>query len=308
MRIVFILSLSFISTLLFSQSKERVLLEWKIPKNDTLKYKTTMNAVHNENIVENKEDTTSVFSGKDFEKFRKTLSEIKSSFKYQSNLFLNRNDKNLIDIEMLMFDEVEDYSKEKSEKLILEENKPDEIEKDTLNVRELYKNLINLSENIVLRGRVSKFGELTSTYYKNSQKNLISILFELPNKEVEIGEKWKLNLNLIEMDHNFFCDSLSNTNEVYIEKILKTKEDKIAIIKYNIKEYVNGNYNNPMGGMIGMDTNKKIFMQVTHEATGFFSLTNGKWINYEGEMKIESNFPMFGSGKSKTIFKLYELQ
>jgi hypothetical protein len=291
MRIITLQFLLFISTLAYSQSKEKISLEWKISKNDTLKYKTTMNAIQEKSEVSNQNDSTSIFSGKHFEKILESLSDINSDIKYQTNLFVNKNDEKQIDIEMLMINDEKDNS--------------DEIEKDSLNFKNLFKGLVGLNGNVVLRGRITNGGEIVSTYYKNSQKNLISILFELPNKKVEIGEKWKLNLSLIEMDQNFVCDSLSTENAVYIEQIIEKDDDKIAIIKYNISEYVIGDFSNPMGGLFGMGTDKKTFMKVSHIATGNFSILKGKWINYEGIMEIESNFSIFG-GKSKTEFKLIE--
>lgn len=311
--------LLFITTLAFSQTKEKISLEWKISKNDTLKYKTTMNAIKEKSEVTSKKDSTSIFSGKDFEKIRESLSEINSDMKYQTNLFVNKKNEKQIDIEMLMFSDEKDNSTEKlkelmsklkvdkqqNEKKKKKKNKNDEVEKDSLNFKNLYKGLISLNGNVVLRGRITNTGEIISTYYKNSQKNLISVLFELPNRKVEIGEKWKLNTSLIEMDQNFSCDSLSNENSVYIEQITEKDGDKIAVIKYNIKEYVIGDFKNQIGGMFGMETDKKTFMKISHIATGYFSILKGKWINYEGIMEIESNFAMFG-GKSKTEFKLIE--
>ena len=311
--------LLFIKTLAFSQTKEKISLEWKISKNDTLKYKTTMNAIKEKSEVTSKKDSTSIFSGKDFEKIRESLTEINSDMKYQTNLFVNKKNEKQIDIEMLMFSDEKDNSTEKlkelmsklkvdkqqNEKKKKKINKNDEVEKDSLNFKNLYKGLISLNGNVVLRGRITNTGEIISTYYKNSQKNLISVLFELPNRKVEIGEKWKLNTSLIEMDQNFSCDSLSNENSVYIEQITEKDGDKIAVIKYNIKEYVIGDFKNQMGGMFGMETDKKTFMKISHIATGYFSILKGKWINYEGIMEIESNFAMFG-GKSKTEFKLIE--
>jgi hypothetical protein len=319
MRIKILHFLLFISTLAFSQTNEKVSLEWKISKNDTLKYKTTMNAIKEKSVVSSKKDSTSIFFGKDFEKIRESLSEINSGMKYQTNLFVNKKDEKLIDIEILMLNEEKGNSIEKFKEIISQEKvenqqkgkkkkdkkKIDEIEKDSLNFKNLYKGLISLTGNVVLRGRITNAGEIVSTYYKNSQKNLISVLFELPNRKVEIGEKWKLNLSLIEMDQNFVCDSLSNENSVYIEQIIEKDGDKIAVIKYNIKEYVIGDFRNPMGEMFGMEAGKKTFMKISHIATGNFSILKGKWIIYEGLMEVESNFSMFG-GKSKTEFKLIE--
>ncbi|HRE79190.1 MAG TPA: hypothetical protein PLL09_15340 [Flavobacterium sp.] len=308
-----------LSTLAFSQTKEKISLEWKIPKNDTLKYKTTMNVIRLESEVSNTNDSTSIFSGEAFEKIKESLSEFNSDIKYQTNLFVNKNDEKQIDVEMLMFNDEEDNAAEKLKEMITQlkvenqkegkkkksKDKIDETEEDSLSFKNLYKDLVKLNGNVVLRGRITTGGEIISTYYKNAQKNLLSVLFELPNRKVEIGEKWKLNISLIEMDQNFVCDSLSKENAVHIEEIIEKEGEKIAVIKYNISEYVIGDFNNPMGGLFGIDSNKKTFMKISHIATGYFSILQGKWINYEGTMEIESNFSMFG-GKSKTEFKLIE--
>lgn len=308
-----------LSTIAFSQTKEKISLEWKIPKNDTLKYKTTMNVIRLESEDSNKHDSTSIFSGEAFEKIKESLSEFNSDIKYQTNLFVNKNDEKQIDVEMLMFNDEEDNAAEKLKEMITQlkvenqeegkkkksKDKIDETEEDSLSFKNLYKDLVKLNGNVVLRGRISTGGEIISTYYKNAQKNLLSVLFELPNRKVEMGEKWKLNISLIEMDQNFVCDSFSKENAVHIEEIIEKEGEKIAIIKYNISEYVIGDFNNPMGGLFGIDSNKKTFMKISHIATGYFSILQGKWINYEGTMEIESNFSMFG-GKSKTEFKLIE--
>lgn len=264
MRIRTLHFLLFLSTFAFSQTKEKISLEWKISKNDTLKYKTTMNAIKEKNEVPSKNDSSSVFFDKDWQKIQESISEINSGMKYQTHLFVNKKEEKMIDIEMLMLNQEKDDSAEKLKEMMSQikvenpkkekkkksKKKTDEIEKDSLNLEHLFKGLVGSNGSIVLRGRITNTGEIISTYYKNSQKNLISVLFELPNRKVEVGEKWKLNISLIEMDHNFTCDSISKENAVYIEEIIEKDADKIAVIKYNISEYVIGDFTNQMGGNV----------------------------------------------------------
>ena len=75
MKIQIVPFLLLLSTSAFSQTKEKISLEWKIPKNDTLKYKTTMNVIRLESEVSNKNDSTSILSGESFEKIKESLSE-----------------------------------------------------------------------------------------------------------------------------------------------------------------------------------------------------------------------------------------
>ena len=240
MKIQIVPFLLLLSTLAFSQTKEKISLEWKIPKNDTLKYKTTMNVIRLESEVSNKHDSTSILSGEAFEKIKESLSEFNSDIKYQTNLFVNKKDEKQIDVEMLMFNEEEDNAAEKLKEMITQlkvenqeegktkksKDKIDETEEDSLSFKNLYKDLVKLNGNVVLRGRITTGGEIISTYYKNAQKNLLAVLFELPNRKVEMGEKWKLNISLIEMDQNFVCDSLSKENAVHIEEIIEKEGEK----------------------------------------------------------------------------------
>ncbi len=292
----------------FSQNHEKILLEWKLAKNDTLKYKTTMNAVQIENDQTEQKDTASIQNK--MQQVFKSLANTNSNLKYQTNLFSNKKNENFIDIEMKIVDEDKvNQTKSKNSKETKEqankEVEKNEKEIDSLDLKSMFKGLASMNNNIVLRGRISKTGEIISDYYKNSQRNLIAILFELPNRKVEVGEKWKLNVHLIEMDQGFVCDSLSNENSVYIEKIIENQNERIAVIKYNISESVLGDFNNPLNGIIETEPNKKTFMKISHRATGNFSITKGKWISYDGEMEIENNVSMLG-GKSKTVFKLSE--
>ncbi len=313
----FIISLA-ITAHAFCQTNEKILLEWKLQKNDTLRYKTAMNITQEDKEVEGNMDTTSIISREEIKELQKSVLELNSDIKYQINLYENNRNNKWVDIEMVMLNkdkvnsndflkEMMSLQKDKSSKKDKKKDKKknNEVKPDSLNFKKLFSSISGLNGNVVLRGRISKTGEIVSTYYKNSQRNLISILFELPNKNIGIGEKWKLNVNLIEMDQNFVCDSLNKENYAYIEKVIEKDGDKIAIIKYNLLEYVKGDFNNPINPMFGMESNKKMYMKATHNATGYFSILKGKWINYEGTLIIESNFSII-NGKTKTEYKLEE--
>lgn len=285
--------------LLFSQINDEIILEWKISKNDTIIYNTKMNSISNKTI--NKKD--SIYN---------SFNQVNSNLKYQTKLFENSKNINHIDIEMSTIEDNSEISNEDLDKMIKKldkknkKSKKNEIEDKESVLTDFAINFVNsFKNNVILRGRISKSGEIISNYYKNAQKKIISILFELPNKPVRVGEYWSLNNNLIQMDQNFVADSINNFNKVYVEKIIDKNGDKIAIIKYNIYEYVDGDFNNPFGSTFGMKTNEHIFMKTTYSAIGHFSLTKGKWINYEGFMEIDSDFSMI-NGKTTTEYRLVE--
>jgi hypothetical protein len=294
--------------LIFCQSNDEIILKWKISKNDTIIYNTKMNSISkNDRSINEKNSIHNSFN-----QLKESLNQINSNLKYQTKLFENSKNINHIDIEMSMIEDNSDLSNVDFDKMIKKldkknkKSKKNEIEEKESILNDFTINFMNsFKNNIVLRGRISKSGEVISNYYKNAQKNLISILFELPNKPVRIGESWSLNNNLIQMDQNFIADSINSSNKIYIEKIIEQNGEKIAIIKYNIYEYVDGNFNNPFGSTFGMKNNEHIFMKTTYSATGHFSLTKGKWIIYEGIMEIDSNFSM-SNGKTITEYKLIE--
>lgn len=299
-----------------SQSNDNFFLEWKIKKNDTIKYKTIMNPVQVKDEISENKDLNSVFSGKDFKEMQKLVSDMNSSLKYETKLYLNNKNDKFIDIVMNTINEEKSDSKSDLNELMSQMEKESKKKKgkkskeeiDTLSMKKMMKGISALNNNVVLRGRLSSKGEIISNYYKNSQKNLIAILFELPNKEVKIGEKWKLNVNFIEMDQNFICDSLYNENFAFIEKVIDSNNEKIAVIKYQITEFVSGDFNNPMTGFLGSekeDAERKTYLKASHTATANFSITKGKWITYDGALTVENNVSFLG-GKSKTEFKLLE--
>ncbi|TGN27832.1 hypothetical protein [Empedobacter tilapiae] len=83
--LVFTLILSSFS---FSQKQENIFLQWKIAKNDTLKYQTTMHVIKAENKIIEKKDSSSIFH--ELGKFQDALFQINSNIKYQTNLHLNK--------------------------------------------------------------------------------------------------------------------------------------------------------------------------------------------------------------------------
>tara|TARA_R110002124_G_scaffold106808_1_gene258941 strand:+ start:2710 stop:3537 length:828 start_codon:yes stop_codon:yes gene_type:complete len=254
--------------------QETVDLKWKI--NDTLTYKTVM-----ENIVieqEQKEKEADTIFGEASDIFKNMRESVKN-LKYLTKLYPDKMGN--IDIAML-----------------IKEDKTDTTDN-------LFTGMAKMNGNIVLRGKVSANGKLLSFYYKSSQNNLISILFELPNKPVKVGDKWNLKVDMIGMDQNFVADTLFKKNEVYLDKIIEKDGDQIAIIKYDIEEFVAGDFGNEMMVMFMKDSDEKTFMRMTHKAIGHFSVNKGMWIEYDGNMEIQTNISMMGlGGNNRTEFKL----
>ena len=261
-----------------AQQKDTYDLKWKIT--DTLTYKTIMKDIivpEEKSKDENKSDT---IRKKKTDDFFKRFQEQTANLQYETKLYPDKSGN--IDIAML-----------------LKPSKTDTTET-------LFSGMAKMNGNVVLRGKVNSEGELLSFYYKNSQNNLISILFELPNKPIKVGDKWSLNIDMIGMDQNFVADTFYKKNEVRLDKIINKDGDRIAVIIYDIEEYASGDFGNSlMATMVTGESDKKTFMKMSHKATGFFSMNKGMWIDYDGIMEVETSFSMMGmGGKKRTSFKL----
>ncbi|WP_299335047.1 hypothetical protein [uncultured Psychroserpens sp.] len=258
-----------------AQQNNTIDLKWNI--SDTLTYKTVMkDMIVSKEEIEKDTDTT---FGRKASDFLKKMQEQTANLEYITKLFPDK--KSNIDIAMMV-----------------KENKSDTTET-------LFSGMARMNGNVVLRGKLSPEGEILSFYYKSAQTNLISILFELPKAPVKVGDQWSIKMDFIAMDQNFIADTLNKKNNVRLEEIKDLGNDKVAVIKYDIKEYVSGYFGNGLLTMFNADSDERTFMKMTYEATGLFSIKKGIWIDYEGFMEVDSNFSMFGMGGTKrTQFKL----
>lgn len=281
--------LTFIS---FGQKKQAVDLDWKIGKQEKISYLTIMNDIDTSSIEMNFGRLLKSFS----DSTGKGISEAKDFFKKLNNSFknvdlvttLSNKGEGVIDIVMVA---------NQNEK---------QLKSDTTDSKqkEIIKMMQAMSQGIMLRGSVYETGGIHSFWLKSNQKNLISIFFELPTKPVQIGDSWELDLNLIANDQNFECDSSFKFNKVTMVDIRKVHGENIAVLKYDIIEYVKGNFTMPsFGDISGGQT--ETMMKFTHKAVGEFSIEKGRWISYDGIMTLVASGIMTANKKTKfTLIKM----
>ena len=252
-----------------AQQNEAVDLRWKI--NDTLTYKNVMKeiTVKREEIKKDSIDKESV-------SFMKKYYAQMSNLKYEIKLFPDKR-KN-IDITM-------------------------RLTKDKKDTTSYMFGIAAMFERVLLRGKISPKGELLSFYYGASKNSMISILFELPVKPVKVGDIWSVQFNSISISPDFIGDSIFKKNTVLFEKIIEKDGDKIAVLKYDIEEYVSGHLEEDVTPNKSGKGNEKRFIKTTLQATGFFSIKKGMWIQYKGAMEIDLNF-LFQEGIKRTEFNL----
>lgn len=285
--------LAVIATTVFGQSNQTVDLKWEIGKNEKLNYVTVMSEI----------DTSSIKM--DFGGLFKSLSDSTSRGLLESKDFFKKfNDafKNLDYITTLsnQKDSVIDIVMSTRPK----ENTPEtEIDSTNSKEAEMLKMMQSMNQGVMLRGSVYETGAIHSFWIKSNQKNLIAIFFQLPTTPVKVGDKWSLDINLIANDQNFKCDSAYKINEVTLTDIKKVDDETVAVLKYNIVEYVKGNFNS--SSFFGSESgNEETMMKFSHQGIAEFSIDKGRWISYDGIMSLEASGVMTANKKTKfTLIK-----
>jgi hypothetical protein len=293
MRIKLTFILAVITLTAFGQKNQTVDLKWKIAKDEKLSYLTVMSDI----------DTSSI--DMDFGELSKTLSdssenglkESKDFFKKLNQAFKNQDfvttltNKGNCVIDIVMAAKPKEPIKET------------EIDTSDSKEAEILKMMQSMNQGVMLRGSVYESGGIHSFWVKSAQKNLISLLFELPTKPVKVGDKWSLDINLITNDQNFECDSAYKINEVTLNEIKMVNGETIAVLKYNIVEYVKGDFNAP--SFIADEGEKeKTMMKISHQGIAEFSVDKGRWISYDGIMSLEATGFMTANKKTKfTLIK-----
>jgi hypothetical protein len=185
------------------------------------------------------------------------------------------------------------------------------IHEDPLNVLlvENSKNIVNIEmsvkenslisdsslagERIVIRGAVHDNGPIESFFLRYDLRNVIALLFQLPDKTVKVGDSWPLDVHLLSFDENFKCDTSRKLNKVTLSKIEKQGTETIAVLEYDIDEYVSGLFKSFLKGYI------KTVTDIHYNAIAKFSIDKGRWISYEGTITTHSTGAMIANNIKK---------
>lgn len=140
-----------------------------------------------------------------------------------------------------------------------------------------------LSDKVVLRGNMYKTGGIASFWTKTQQKNLLALLFELPQEPVSVGDSWPIDISFLQMDENFVCDSSFSKNEVYLAEVIEEDNDRIAVINYDIEQFITGSME------VGfIDSEDPSEMKMTFKGQAKFSIDRGRIVFSSGILKVES--------------------
>jgi len=251
-------------------------LNWKLEPNDTLVYQTIMSEIGESKfemdfqglfgkITDSIETKNKNFHKDFFEKLKGFYANTNLETKLSNSSDFN----NVIDIRMIAT--------------------PNSVDKDDDEKDRMSEMMQSMMKGTMLRGSIHKTGELHSFWVKGSQKNLLSLFFELPNQPLKIGETWTLdNVNFIGNDQNFICREARKKNVITLKEINQVNGDSIALIDYDILEYVSGNFNSP-AFFNKESSQQKTIMKFIYKAQEEVSIKKGKWISYNGIMSLDSN-------------------
>ena len=227
------------SIITWGQINNPVVLKWKLSRNEILTYKTLLNTIDTAKSQDLSIDLGALVNtagdsikATQINRLSKILSELNKAVTEDPLITnLTVNNKGIIDITMLR--------KKKADKL--------SHDKDTAGIKNSSPDLSKMvTDQVVLRGAIYDNGSIESFYVKSDQKNLIAVFFELPNKRVKINDSWSLEVNLITTDQNFKCDTAFRKNHVTLIDLKKVGNETIAVLKYDIMEFVSGDFNNPL--------------------------------------------------------------
>ena len=272
------------------QNSQTVNLKWKIGKNEKLNYSTVMNVIDTSSFDINLGGLFKALadsSKNSLTESNNLFNKLNEAFKNQDYVTtLTNNGNGVINIVMVT------KPKETSKDTI--KNNSDSKDSDFL---KHLKEMQSMNEGVMLRGSVYETGGIHSFWVKSGQKNLIALLFELPTKPVKIGDKWSLDINFIGNDQNFDCDSSYKINEVTLADVKKVNGETIAVLKYNIVEYVKGNFNSPFSGNNGGKI--ETMMKFIDQGIAEFSVDKGRWLTYDGILSLEATGVMTANKRTK---------
>lgn len=158
-------------------------------------------------------------------------------------------------------------------------------------------NFNDLMQGIQLSGLLNQNGSIYSYFLEIRQKNLLALYFQLPDRQIKVGESWPLDIQWFTANYTFLCDSVNKTNNIKLESVFENASDTIAVLNYKYSEYLSGKTEIPFN-------NAKRPSLMTIDCTGLleFNITKGRWEKYD--LIITSKSSGLQNGSSKQLIKL----
>ena len=291
---------------LSAQSDSKVRLAWKIAPNDSLVYKTIMAEIDSATNTAGL-DPTLAFLIDSIKAQKIALKQALSDSMPKNNFFKNKHGgaplfSKLIGrtegfIEVNMFFVKSEATKQADAKelaSILERDEKSASEKGVqLDSNYRKREAARFTANPqMLSGSIFYEGGIRSFYLPSRDKNILALFFELPQKNLQIGDTWDLDVQIITMNLSQ-CDSSFKHHSVTLKDLKKQGQDSIAVLEYNFVEFARGEF-------LGTEQ-----IDTRYTAIAEFSLNKGKWLKYDGIMtvKMKGGFAdIFGQNEDMAQF------
>lgn len=254
-------------------------MRWKVPEGDTVVYRTEMNEMDTAAYARLGGAPGALFDSAG-SSLPQQWGDAMARANSEVNTYLVRRRPGVIGIEM------------REVKL---KGANDAADTSLKEMRMMMEMMARMSGGVQLRGSVLDDGRIESFYLNESQRNLLALMFELPARPVRVGDTWPLSVTMIHMDQNFICDSAARSNSVKLTEIRKTDHGPLAILAYDIDEYVDGTF----GGMLGEGA--PTMMHITFTAQAGFDIERGGWAFYDGVMSVSSTGIMSTSQRKRFV-------
>ena len=144
----------------------------------------------------------------------------------------------------------------------------------------------------VQHGLINRSGKNESFFLAPIQKNLFSLFFQLPEQAVQVGEKWNIDMNLINDSGLIYPKSSAKIVEVQLGDVKEKEGETEAFINYEIEEYLEGSYRGKQFKTKAQIIGKAVFL-----------LKAGRWNRFDAIMTIESTGIMQGNQKIRFALK-----
>ncbi|MDO1501815.1 hypothetical protein Q2T40_16900 [Winogradskyella maritima] len=265
MSVIFISCSNTSNSKVSNQSEEGVQLNWKVSENDTLVYRTVINQIEDSsqdilNGIDSVNSKNDNFSREFYEKIKGLYNDTNLT----TTLTNSKNFDNVLNIETIAGSRKNDSIKNSSQPT-------------------------PLIAGTVLRGSIYKTGSLHSFWLKRTQKNVVSLFFELPEKHLEKGDSWSLNnVNFLNNSQDFICRKAEKKNHITLNEIIEKEGRSVAIIEYDLLEFVSGE-SSSTSLFSTKEEGTKTEMTFVFKAQAEFSIDEGKWISYNGIMSLKSS-------------------
>jgi hypothetical protein len=128
-------------------------------------------------------------------------------------------------------------------------------------------------------------GKPALNYSGQGSQNLLALLFQLPEKEVKVGDTWPIDFVCITIDPSFSVENSQSENHVTLTGMTESAEgEAIALVDYEMAESLDGKQPMPVFSPEPLATSTKC----TGVGHGEFLIKQGRWKKFTFEIRLST--------------------